>query len=81
MRTQDEWLDAETALREIHAEGSLFTEWAENEEQFVAMMLEFAQAAYGGGYEDALDDIEDQRRDRVDALNASLTRLDDSFKS
>lgn len=80
MRVEEEWLDAETALRELFADGTVFERW-KDEESFVADMMEFAQAAYGGGYEDAMDDFEAGKRDRLDALNASLTRLDDSYKS
>lgn len=81
MRVEADWLEAEQALREVHAEGSYFDRWRDDEEQFVADLMELVQAAYGGGYEDAMDDYEDNKRDRLDALNASLTRLDDSYKS
>lgn len=80
MRSEAEWLDAEGALREVHAEGSYFTRWQDDEEAFVADLMELVQAAYGGGYEDALDDVEGNKRDMLDVLNASLTRLDDSYK-
>lgn len=81
MRAQEDWLDAETALRELHADGSYLERWRNDEEAFVADMMEFAQAAYAGGYEDAMDDLEEVKRDRLDDLNRSLTRLDDSYKS
>lgn len=71
MRVQEEWLDAEGALRELHADASCFERW-QDEEQFVADMMEFAQAAYAGGYEDALDDL----RELADKLSS---RLDDSL--
>lgn len=71
MRVQKEWLDAEGALRELHADASCFERW-QDEEQFVADMMEFAQAAYAGGYEDALDDL----RELADKLSS---RLDDSL--
>lgn len=71
MRVQKEWLDAEGALRELHADASCFERW-QDEEQFVADMMEFAQAAYAGGYDDALDDL----RDETHRLSG---RLDDSM--
>lgn len=80
MRVSEEWLDAEGALRELHADASCFERW-QDEEQFVADMMEFAQAAYAGGYEDALDDSVEHHRSMLDVLNTSLTRLDDSYKS
>lgn len=71
MRVQEEWLDAEGALRELHADATCFERW-QDEGQFVADMMEFAQAAYAGGYDDALDDL----RDSADRLSG---RLDDSM--
>jgi len=61
MRQNDEWAEAEKALRDYHRdEPELFGRWTADVEVFVADMMELIQAAYEGGYEDALDDVRDK---------------------
>lgn len=72
MRTKDEWLESVKALQEIHAEGEVFDLWKNDHELFVDSIMELAQAAYSGGYEDAVDDITTTARDSIPTLDRSL---------
>ena len=76
MRTQDQWNDAIKALEEIHSEGSIFDEWRNDRERFVADLMELTQAAYAGGYEDAMDAIKSASDAMVLAMDESLEHFD-----
>lgn len=74
MRGNQDWEDALTALDEVfhHEEGAVFDEWKRDEERFKADLMELIKAAYGGGYEDAIDDMESAGQKLVDNLDATL---------
>jgi hypothetical protein len=61
MKQTDEWAEAEQALRDYHRdEDDPFGRWSGDVEEFVKDLMELIQAAYEGGYEDALDDVRDK---------------------
>jgi hypothetical protein len=76
MRNEQDWADAEDALREIWAHRDLiFGEW-QNEETFVEEQMIFMQAAYEGGYADALEDIKESAKELDRKVTDSLGYLE-----
>lgn len=74
MRTQEEWNDAEAALEELHREDWPFDRWADKS-VFVHDMMQLMQAAYAGGYEDAMDSVRSASGAMVTAMDESLEYL------
>ena len=54
---EEYWAEVEKALRELHGvtTAGQFLNWEQDVELFVKDMLEFAQAAYTGGWDDAAE--------------------------
>ena len=77
MRSEQDWADAEDALREAWAHRELiFGEW-QDEEKFVEAQMVLMQAAYEGGYADALEDMKESARELDRTVNDSLGYLED----
>ena len=81
LRTQDEWNEDVKALEEIHAEddGAIFKEWAADRERFIRDVMELAQAAYCGGYEDAIEGVQKAGDAMTLAAVESLTYIDPRY--
>jgi hypothetical protein len=75
MRPNDEWAEIEEHFRGVHAEGEVFTAWAEDVEVFVAMVMELTQTAYLDGYETALEDLRNETHKLSPGVELSLTYL------
>lgn len=75
MRQPVEWEDAENALREVHEADYPFAMWVDVE-KFVKDNMTLIQAAYQGGYEDALDDMTEEANTLCGEVDESLTYLE-----
>lgn len=76
MRSEQDWADAEDALREAWAHRDLiFGEW-QNEEMFVEAQMTLMQCAYAGGYADALEDIKESAEELNRVVEDNLGYLE-----